>query len=338
MRRFHGQVSQVVGEIIKAQREQMVVWVVARSSGMAERLIGMLREYHIEAEPWSDAAWPQDESAGISPVQVVVGKLTKGFVLPWVRLCVLAEPDIFEEEHLEAVRSPSSRSRMKLSAFLSDFRDLKPGDFVVHIDHGIGQFQGLVQLEGSGVNSREFLLLTYADNAKLYVPVERLDLVQKYSSADTATPTLDRLGGTSWERTKARARRALRDMADELLKLYAERSLVKGFGFSQDTPWQSEFESGFEYELTRDQESAIAEVKHDMEQPAPMDRLLCGDVGFGKTEVAMRAAFKAVMDGKQVAVLVPTTVLAYQHYQTFQQRFAAFPVKIELLSRFRSPK
>jgi transcription-repair coupling factor (superfamily II helicase) len=172
----------------------------------------------------------------------------------------------------------------------------------------------------------------------LYVPVERLDLVQRYSSAEGQQPTLDRLGGIGWQKTKAKAKRAMRDMADELLRLYAERKLVGGFAYAVDSPWQREFEEGFEYVLTPDQETSIEDVKRDMEQAVPMDRLLCGDVGYGKTEVAMRAAFKAVMENKQVAVLTPTTVLAYQHFETFRQRFAAFPVRIELLSRFRSGK
>lgn len=182
------------------------------------------------------------------------------------------------------------------------------------------------------------MLLFYADEAKLYVPVERLDLVQRYSSAEGHQPALDRLGGLGWQKTKAKAKRAMRDMADELLRLYAERKLVGGYAFAADSPWQREFEDGFEYVLTPDQETAIEDVKRDMEEPTPMDRLLCGDVGYGKTEVAMRAAFKAVMEGKQTGILTPTTVLAYQHYDTLRTRFAPFPVKVELLSRFRSPK
>ena len=219
----------------------------------------------------------------------------------------------------------------------------------MHIDHGIARFGGLVTLNlGPTASSDklkfverprgEFMLLYYAEEAKLYVPVERLDLVQRYSSAEGHQPTLDRLGGIGWLKTKAKAKRAMRDMADELLRLYAERKLVQGHAFPQDAPWQREFEEGFEYSLTPDQETAIEDVKHDMETGTPMDRLLCGDVGYGKTEVAMRAAFKAVMDGKQAAVLTPTTVLAYQHFDTFRQRFAPFPVKVELLSRFRSAK
>ena len=182
------------------------------------------------------------------------------------------------------------------------------------------------------------MLLVYADNAKLFVPVERLDLVSRFSSGEATQPTLDRLGGLGWQKTKAKAKRAMRDMADELLRLYAERKMVQGFAFSGDSPWQIEFEDAFPYQLTTDQATAIEDVKDDMQTAVPMDRLIVGDVGYGKTEVAMRAAFKAVMDNKQVAVLTPTTVLAYQHFESFKQRFAAFPVKIELLSRFRSPK
>src|SRR5438046_9363006 len=176
------------------------------------------------------------------------------------------------------------------------------------------------------------MLLYYAQDATLYVPVERLDLVRRYSGAEGNQPALGRLGAIGCQKTKAKAKRAMRDMADELLRLYAERKLVQGHAFPTDAPWQREFEEGFEYILTPDQETAIEDVKQDMQTPTPMDRLLCGDVGYGKTEVAMRAAFKAVMDGNQPAVLTPTTVLAYQHFETFRQRFAPFPVMFELLS------
>ncbi|RMG49760.1 MAG: transcription-repair coupling factor [Acidobacteria bacterium] len=355
MRRFRGQIEHVVEDIKKAQRQQMSVWLIAHSKGMAERLTDMLGEYDVtvlsEADAMPESPLGNEASrtteqtgnhtppAATSPVHMVIGPVRRGFAMPWAKLFLLAEGDIFQETDAPVARPRSAPSGAKLSAFLSDFRDLKPGDYVVHIDHGIGRFRGLVELDmNRDGGTREFLLLEYAEGAKLYVPVERLDLVQKYANADGTAPALDRLGGTSWERTKARARRALRDMAEELLKLYAERQLVKGFAFGPDSPWQREFEDGFEYELTPDQETAIAEVKRDMEQPMPMDRLLCGDVGFGKTEVAMRAAFKAVMDGKQVAVLVPTTVLAHQHFQTFRRRFAPFPIKVEMLSRFRRAK
>jgi transcription-repair coupling factor (superfamily II helicase) len=280
-------------------------------------------------------------------VVATVGRLSSGFELPRARLIVHIESDVFDEAGesverrgtaLEGRRQKEARKRKsKAAAFLSDFRDLRPDDYVVHIDHGIARFGGLQTLD-LGPRSGEFMLLYYADDAKLYVPVERLDLVQRYSSAEGHQPQLDRLGGLGWQKTKAKAKRAMRDMADELLRLYAERKLVNGYPFAADTPWQHEFEDGFEYVLTPDQETAIEDVKKDMEETVPMDRLLCGDVGYGKTEVAMRAAFKAVMEGKQTAVLTPTTVLAYQHYDTFRGRFAPFPVKVELLSRFRSTK
>ncbi len=218
-------------------------------------------------------------------------------------------------------------------AFLSDLRDLKIGDLVVHVDHGIGTFVGLKQI-GVGEAMQEFLELRYAGEDKLFVPVERLDLVQKFTGA--TRPPVDRLGGASWDRAKSKVKKAMRDMAEELLKLYAARKTVQGHAFSPDSHWQQEFEDAFEYELTPDQKSAVIDIKRDMESPTPMDRLLCGDVGYGKTEVAMRAAFKAVMDGKQVAVLAPTTVLAFQHQKTLRERFAGFPVRIDMVSRFRS--
>jgi len=192
----------------------------------------------------------------------------------------------------------------------------------VHVDHGIGEFVGLKQI-GVGDALQEFLELHYAGEDKLFVPVERLDLIQKYTGG--TRPALDRLGGTTWEKAKTRVKKAMRDMAEELLKLYASRKAIPGHAFSPDSHWQQEFEDAFEYELTPDQQSAIADIKRDMEGSTPMDRLLCGDVGYGKTEVSMRAAFKAVMEGKQVAFLAPTTVLAAQHLKTLGERFAASP-------------
>jgi transcription-repair coupling factor (superfamily II helicase) len=297
---------------------------VMQSHGIAERLNEILRGYEVPASPQS----------------FLIGDLSGGFEIPALQLIVYTESDIFgENSQAIAPQKKDSRkgSKSKIGAFISDFRDLKVGDFVVHVDHGIGRFEGLQVLDSGGV-SREFMLLVYAENTKLFVPVERLDLVSRYSSGEAAAPTVDRLGGLGWQKTKAKAKRAMRDMADELLRLYAERKLVEGFAFSADAPWQKEFEDAFPYQLTTDQATAIIDLKTDMELPVPMDRLVVGDVGYGKTEVAMRGAFKAVMDSRQVAVLTPTTVLAYQHFESFKQRFAAFPVKIELLSRFRSPK
>ena len=221
---------------------------------------------------------------------------------------------------------------------MSDFRDLAVGDYVVHVEHGIGQYQGLKEIGQGDGGTAEFMILEYAEGARLYVPLTRLDLVQKYRSAEGARPALSHLGTQQWAKTKARVKKAMLDMADELLKLYAARRTARGHAFPSDTEWQREFENAFEFQETTDQNQAILDVKADMQAATPMDRLLCGDVGYGKTEVAMRAAFKAVSDNRQVAVLAPTTVLAFQHYETFKRRFASFPVKVEMVSRFRTPK
>jgi transcription-repair coupling factor (superfamily II helicase) len=329
------------------------------SYGLAERVTEMLAEYEITAQLLPSLN-PSERGEGGRPALasnrvVTVGRVAGGFTLPAAKLSVLTEGDIFGEvERTAGPRAVPRRARKqrKASAFLSDLGDLKVGDYVVHVDHGIGQFQGLKQiataggptgnvaagLERAASGEREFMLLTFAEGARLYVPVERLDLVQRYSAGEGHKPPLDRLGGVSWEKAKARVRRAMRDMAEELLKLYAERQLVGGHAYGADTPWQQEFEDAFEYQLTADQESAIEDVKTGMENAQPMDRLIVGDVGYGKTEVAMRAAFKAVMEGKQVAVLAPTTVLVFQHFKTFQKRFSAFPARIEMLSRFRTAR
>ncbi|MCO6511553.1 MAG: transcription-repair coupling factor [Aridibacter famidurans] len=320
-RRYSGDIKKLVSE---TGGEFAGTEFVFRTAGMAERFSDVLRDYDIV----------------IPPSAVRLGGLSTGFEIPSIGASFTTESDIFGDTDLPAMPGVSRAAKHKgpkTSAFISDFRDLKQGDFVVHVDHGIGRFEGLETIGTQGVE-REFMLLIYADDAKLFVPVERLDLVSRYSSAEAAHPSLDRLGGLGWQKTKAKAKRAMRDMADELLRLYAERKLVRGYAFSKDAPWQSEMEDAFPYQLTPDQKTSIAEVKKDMETASPMDRLIVGDVGYGKTEVAMRAAFKAVMDGKQVAVLTPTTVLSYQHFETFKQRFAAFPVRVELLSRFRSRK
>ena len=325
-----GRVADWVADIRRLRDEGESVLFVAATPGRAERTIELLKEYDVFAIPVERA-----EDARYAAVLVAVGALSRGFRLPDAGLQIYAEPDVFEEER----RAPERR-RSATKAFLSDLRDLKVGDFVVHVDHGIGMFVGLKQIgvgpstsSGQG-DVQEFLELRYAGEDKLFVPVERLDLVQKYTGA--SKPPIDRLGGTTWERAKTKVKKAMRDMAEELLKLYAARKAVPGHAFSPDSHWQQEFEDAFEYELTIDQTSAISDIKRDMESPTPMDRLLCGDVGYGKTEVAMRAAFKAVMDGKQVAFLAPTTVLAFQHQKTLRERFAGFPVRIDMVSRFRS--
>lgn len=322
-RKFRGDVKNFAAELNSVSNSRPSV--VMQTQGLAERLNEILRDYDVSLPP--DA--------------LLIGNLSSGFEIPSLNLTVFTETDIFgESTQQEFQRTKEKGQRTKktnLGAFISDFRDLKIGDYVVHVDHGIGRFEGLQTINTQGIE-REFMLLIYAENTKLFVPVERLDLVSRYSSGEATQPTLDRLGGLGWQKTKAKAKRAMRDMADELLRLYAERKLVQGFAFSADSPWQEEFEDAFPYQLTGDQAKAIEDVKDDMQTAVPMDRLIVGDVGYGKTEVAMRAAFKAVMDGRQVAVLTPTTVLAYQHFENFKNRFAAFPVKIDLLSRFRSTK
>jgi len=323
---FRGRVNDWVAEIREARQRGDTVLFVADSHGRAERTVEILREYEIVAIPVEGI-----EDARAATVLVTVGSLSRGFRLPEAALQVYAETDVFDEE-----RHPGDKRHSLAKTFLSDLRDLKVGDLVVHVDHGIGAFVGLKQLglPGSGEASQEFLELRYAGEDKLFVPVERLDLVQKHTGG--ARPALDRLGGTSWEKAKTRVKKAMRDMAEELLKLYAQRRAVPGHAFAPDTHWQEEFEGAFPYEPTPDQVTAIADIKTDMEAPTPMDRLLCGDVGYGKTEVAMRAAFKAVMDGKQAAFLAPTTILAFQHQKTLRDRFAGFPVTIEMISRFRT--
>ena len=294
--------------------------VLLGNTGRADRLADVLREDGLAV----------GEGTRVLPR---VGALSRGFELPEASLLLLADGDVFPEEvHLHA------RGRRRgLRSFLSDFRDLKTGDLVVHEEHGIGRFLGLETLDVGGA-TREFMVLGYQAGDKLKVPVESFDRIQKYASAEGARPAVDRLGSGSWEKTKTRVRKAMRDMAQELLRLYAERKARPGHAFSGESPWQREFEEAFEYEETPDQAQAIAEVAGDMASATPMDRLVCGDVGYGKTEVAMRAAMRAVLDGKQVAVLAPTTVLAFQHWKTFRKRFAPFPVTVEMISRFRTAR
>ena len=325
----------VMAEQIRAQIEngERVVLAVP-TSAKADRLREILSDYEI---PFENIAWPgqQASPAGNSIARALLiakGEIEAGVVFPDLHLLLLSERDILGD----FARGAARRREGAASSFLSDLSDLKVGDYVVHIDHGIGLYQGLKQLQ-VGSSTRDFMLLTYHDEARLYVPLERLDLVEKYrSSGEGVKPSLDRLGGTSWQRTKKRVQRALRDMAQELLRLYAERKMSGGMACAPDNNWQKEFEDSFPFEETPDQLTAIADIKQDLESPEPMDRLLCGDVGYGKTELAMRAAFKVIQENRQVAVLAPTTVLAFQHYTTFNQRMAHFPVRIEMLSRFRS--
>ncbi|MDA2926701.1 transcription-repair coupling factor, partial [Acidobacteria bacterium AH-259-G07] len=328
--RYRGRIQNILTDLNKWRKAQERVVLVMGSRGMAERLVHIFKEYEVGvylAEKGIDEAL-------FHPLSVTQGKLSEGFYSPSLRLHVLTQENVFEESQLKPpARKPAHRDIA--GKFVSDFRDLKEGDYVVHVDHGIGVFGGLKRI-GVGKEVREFVVLTYRDAAKLYVPVHRLDRIQKYSGSGGAAPQIDRLGGASWEKTKRRIKKSMRHLAEDLLKLYARRETAKGHAFSPDDFLSREFDEAFEFEETPDQVAAIRDVKCDMEAERPMDRLICGDVGYGKTEVAMRAAFKAVNDSKQVAILAPTTVLALQHYNTFRERFQAFPISIKMLSRFQS--
>src|SRR5437667_5494917 len=340
--RFHGSIPAMLEEVKKHVAENRRVLVAAPNIGEMERLADFFTEYGVSYRLGSRTRGGEsyaDETSYFAG-EVLTATLVKayipdGTILPDAGLAIFGTRNLFDES--ESVVSRPQRQKSKTSAFLSDFRDLQVGDYVVHVEHGIGQYQGLKEIN-QGDGNAEFMLLEYAEGARLYVPLTRLDLVQKYRSSEGAKPPLNHLGTVAWAKTKARVRKAMKDMADELLKLDAERKTAEGHAFSADNEWIREFEDAFEYSETEDQELAIVDVKRDMETQQPMDRLLSGDVGYGKTEIAMRAAFKAISDNKQTAVLAPTTVLAFQHYETFKQRFAAFPVLIEMISRFRSAK
>ena len=285
---------------------------------------------------WETPTISQEEALDlpVGPLMLSRGQLSQGFALPGLRLVVLSDAELFG---WRKARRPPRRRRAPAAVGIASTTQLRPGDYVVHIHHGIGLYAGVVRRAVNG-SEREYLQINYAENDKLFVPVEQLDRVQKYIGGEEARPAIHRLGGGEWERTKRRAMRSAREFARELLQLYAARSAAHGKAFSPDLPWQQEMEAGFPYEETPDQWKAIQEVKGDMELQAPMDRLVCGDVGYGKTEVAIRAAFKAVLDDTQAAVLVPTTVLAQQHYQTFSERLTPYPVRVEMLSRFQNRK
>jgi transcription-repair coupling factor (superfamily II helicase) len=322
---FGGRFADLTAALARWRVEGFTVRLVVADELQAEHLRQILRDHDVEAlvAPGIDAP---------EPLAIVVGELSAGLAIAAVGLILLTETEIFG-----ARRRTLRRPKYQRGAALTAFTDLEIGDLVVHEDHGIGRYVGLRTMS-VGDRDGDFLELEYTEGGRLYVPVERLDLVSKYLGGDAGTAKLDRLGGASWQRVKESVRAALREMAEELLKLYAKRAVAEGHAFAPDTPWQREFEAAFRFEETRDQLRAIEDVKRDLEGARPMDRLVAGDVGYGKTEVALRAAFKAVGEGHQVAVLVPTTVLAQQHWSTFSDRFGPFPARVELLSRFRSPK
>ena len=342
--RFHGSIPALTEQLRTLISTETRIVLAAPNQGDVERMATVLREYQIPYRLGSRNPHPGSEMvleeasylAGDLRVPLIVRTpLAAGVNFLDSNLVLFGANDLSDDADVAARPEPK---RSKTAAFVSDFRDLAIGDYVVHVEHGIAQYQGLKEILQDGL-SVEFMILEFAEAAKLYVPLTRLDLIQKYRSTDAGpAPVLNRLGSQQWTKTKARVKKAMQDMAGELLKLYAQRATAQGTAFSKDNEFQREFEDSFDYRETDDQLSAIRAIKYDMESTTPMDRLLCGDVGYGKTEVAMRAAFKAVQDGKQVAVLTPTTVLSFQHFETFKKRFAQFPINVEMISRFRTPK
>jgi transcription-repair coupling factor (superfamily II helicase) len=339
---FHGNMQVAIAEARNLVEAGNRVAFFASSTGEIERVADILNEYGVAyqlglAQSDSTPAYLAERAymaGSIANIYLIKGQIRRGTAFHGTNIVVFGSEDLFETSELVA-RAPSSKSAA--AAFSADLIDLKPGDYVVHSEHGVAEYLGLREIS-QGEAQGDYMLLEYSGGAKLYVPLTRIDLVQRFRGAGESKPALDRMGGATWSRTKTRIKSKMRDMADELLKLYAGRKMAEGFQFSLDSNWQREFEDAFEFTETKDQITAIAEIKRDMEGPQPMDRLLCGDVGYGKTEVVMRATFKALGDGKQVAVMAPTTVLAFQHFETFKRRFAPFPVRVAMFSRFRSPK
>jgi len=317
--RFGGRLKPFIDYLAPIVQSGEQVFIVSRQ---AQRLRELWFEHYPESEP--------------ANLDFTEASLSEGFTLKdqsLISIHLISDSEVFGWER------PQPRTRLRQAADTPEslYADLQVGDYVVHVDHGIGRFAGLIQRQLEG-HEREYLTVEYERGDILYVPVHQADRLTRYVGADGGKPSLDNLGGQAWAETKARVKEAVQKVAEDLLDLYARRQVVEGFSFSEDTQWQKELEDSFPYVETEDQKRAIADIKRDMERARPMDRLLCGDVGYGKTEVALRAAFKAVMSGRQVAVLVPTTVLAQQHFETFSQRLAAFPVKVEMLSRFRTPR
>ncbi|MFP4473979.1 MAG: transcription-repair coupling factor [Desulfatibacillaceae bacterium] len=303
------------------------VVIACPSRSRAEQLETMLAHYGIGAK--RTTTWPREAAKG-GGAFLALGQLSSGFVWRSERLAVVTDREIFGR----ARRRPAkARPRTELL----DLAELKQGDFVVHVDHGIGRYDGLIKMDVNGV-ANDFLLLVYKEEDKLYLPVDRTNLIQKYQGVENIAPAVDKLGGKSWERVKSKVKRSVEKIAGQLLELYAKRNARQGHAFAPSDSYFRNFEDGFEYEETPDQLKAIHDALDDMESPRPMDRLVCGDVGYGKTEVALRAAFKAVSDSKQVALLAPTTILCEQHFETFKRRFHNYPIRVECLNRFRTPK
>jgi len=326
---YHGQWNLLKNDCLAWQKESYRVFLIADSIERSRKVINLLEEQLTGGQDDIDSklGGTGRECPDLSPLQ---GNLEEGFIIPDLKLVLLTENNLIPR------KKKKKRYTEREGIRLSDYRELTVGDYVVHEQHGIGSYQGLHTLEVSGI-MRDYLLLRYRGTDKLYLPIDQIGMIQKYSGGEGPAPRLHSLGGAEWQRLKKRVNQSVEELARDLLALYAARQSIKGHSFGADHPWQQDFEASFSYEETPDQLQAVVDVKADLEKDYPMDRLICGDVGYGKTEVAMRAAFKVVMEGKQVAVLVPTTVLAQQHYRTFRERFKGFPVQIAQLSRFVTP-
>jgi transcription-repair coupling factor (superfamily II helicase) len=322
---YHGQLDLLIEDIKDKKSRGFKTLILSGTRPRGERLVTTLRDRGIESS-YSDVL----NELSFGQVAITFGNQLRGFEYPDLKVCVISDKEVFGE----AKRKKISKIKKGISKIKS-FTELKIGDYVVHTNHGIGVYRGIKQLELDG-HKKDYLQLSYESGDMLYVPVDQLDLVQKYIGQEGKNPKINKLGGSEWAKAKSKVKRSIEEIAEDLVKLYAMRATLKGHSFSKDTVWQKQFEEEFPYDETPDQITAIEDIKRDMENDKPMDRLLCGDVGYGKTEVAIRAAFKAVMDGKQVAFLVPTTILAEQHYNNLVQRFSDFPIKVDMVSRFRT--
>ncbi|MCH4178715.1 MAG: transcription-repair coupling factor [Megasphaera sp.] len=326
MASFQKQFSLLKDEVNHWQQNGNTVVFVMSSHERAASLMGWIR-----SEGWTAQPYDEEKPMPAGGIYIADGEIRSGFELPYAKLIVLAERDVY------GMQKHRLRHHAAKGQEINVFTDLKSGDYVVHEVHGIGRYVGIKTIEVDGVH-KDYLEVHYAGKDILYVPTDQLKLLQRYIGNEGDTPRLHKMGGTDWQKARSKAQKSITDLAEKLVKVYAQREIVSGYAFPPDTPFQKEFEEAFPYEETADQLKAVQQIKASMEKPFPMDCLVCGDVGFGKTEVAMRAIFKAVMGGKQVAVLVPTTVLAQQHFQTFMERFGPFGVHCEVLNRFRSYK
>ncbi len=325
---YQNSFEMLIKDLKRWKKEKYRVILLSGSYTRASRLAGDLREYELSAFS------TEDKEKQVQPGEILVtyGNLHRGFEYPQIKFVVITEGDMFGLKKAGRKRKKTTYEGKKIQSF----SELAVGDYVVHEDHGLGIYRGIEKIERDKV-VKDYLKIEYADGGNLYLPATRLDIIQKYAGADARAPKLNRLGGEQWKRTKAKVKGEVKAIAKELVELYAARQETNGFQYSEDSVWQREFEELFPYEETEDQQDAIDATKKDMESRKIMDRLICGDVGYGKTEIALRAAFKAIQDGKQVVYLVPTTILAQQHYNTFVQRMKDFPVRVDLLSRFRMP-